>query len=76
MLARAKSNIGADDGGFQYTLELAMSEEIEASVVRWGAPLEGSARELLGNYEPIADSPINDAAEWLRSMLEGGGSAR
>lgn len=71
MLARAKSNIGADDGGFQYTLELAMSEEIEASVVRWGAPLEGSARELLGNYEPIADSPINDAAEWLRSMLEG-----
>lgn len=71
MLARAKSNIGPDGGGFQYTLELATIEAIETSLVRWGTPLEGSARELLGNYEPIADSPINDAAEWLRSMLGG-----
>lgn len=71
MLARAKSNIGPDGGGFQYTLELAMAEEIEASVVRWGAPLEGSARDLLGDFEPIADSPLDDAAEWLRSMLAG-----
>lgn len=71
MLARAKSNIGPDGGGFQYTLEMAMAEQIEASVVRWGASLQGSARELLGDFEPIADCPLNDAVEWLRSMLAG-----
>lgn len=49
MLARAKSNIGPDGGGFAYTLEQVISGGVEASRVVWGEQLEGTARELLGN---------------------------
>lgn len=75
MLARAKPTIGADDGGFQYTLELAMSEEIEASVVRWGAPLEGSAR-VAGELR--ADCRFSDQRCSRVASLDArrGGSAR
>lgn len=71
MLARAKSNIGPDGGGFGYSLEMVDTEGMEASRVAWGAPLEGSARELLGDFDPIGDSPRDDAAEWLGGMLAG-----
>lgn len=71
MLARAKSNIGPDGGGFAYTLEQVTSEGMDASVVAWGAPLEGSARELLGDAEDASDSPRDDATQWLDDMLAG-----
>ena len=71
LLARAKSNIGPDGGGFGYTLEQVQADEIDASMVVWGAPLEGTARELLGDFEPINDSPRDDATEWLEAMLAG-----
>lgn len=71
MLARAKSNIGPDGGGFAYKLEMVNADDMEASRVAWGAPLEGSARELLGDFEPVGDSPRDDAGEWLAAMLAG-----
>lgn len=71
LLARAKSNIGPDGGGFSYTLEQVEADGMEASRVAWGAPLEGSARELLGDAEMVADSPRDDAAQWLEAMLAG-----
>lgn len=71
MLARAKSNIGPDGGGFAYGLEMVDADGLEASRVAWGAPLEGSARELLGDAEAIADSPRDDAVEWLEVLLSG-----
>jgi putative DNA primase/helicase len=71
LLARAKSNIGPDGGGFAYTLEQITSCELEASRVAWGAPLEGTARELLGDLEPVGDSLRDGAADWLAEMLAG-----
>jgi len=54
---RAKSNIGADDGGFEYSLKQATTDNgIETSQVSWGKALEGSARELLGAAEEEFDS--------------------
>ena len=50
IFCRAKSNIGRDDGGFEYDLqqgELPEDPDIIASAVRWGEALEGTARELL-----------------------------
>ena len=48
VLMRAKSNIGRDDGGFKYDLQLVpMREypEIIVPVVSWGASVSGTARE-------------------------------
>ena len=49
VLMRAKSNIGRDDGGFKYDLQLVpMREypEIIVPVVSWGASVSGTAREI------------------------------
>jgi len=71
LLARAKSNIGPDGGGFGYSLEQVHADGLEASRVVWGEPLEGSAKQLLGDAEMVGDSPRDDAAEWLTDMLSG-----
>lgn len=48
ILARGKSNIGPDDGGFEYHLEQAEPiPGIQASRIAWGKAVAGSARELL-----------------------------
>ena len=55
ILARSKSNIGPDDGGFQYHLE--QSEPIpgiHASHIAWGKAVQGTARELLTDPEEAA----------------------
>lgn len=72
VLARAKSNIGPDGGGFGYHLEQCdVAEGIEASRIGWGAPVEGTARELL--TDPDADTEgeaeTGDAVETLRGEL-------
>ena len=54
VLMRAKSNIGRDDGGFKYDLQLVpMREypEIIVPVVSWGASVSGTAREILAATE-------------------------
>jgi putative DNA primase/helicase len=79
ILARGKSNIGPDDGGFTYSLEQCEAlPEIQASRVAWGAAVEGSARELLSDpNEQDGDSDdgksaIEDAIEFLREVLTDG----
>jgi hypothetical protein len=53
---RAKSNIGIDEGGFEYSLASATTDVgIETSRVLWGSLIEGSARELLGEAEEESD---------------------
>jgi putative DNA primase/helicase len=48
ILARAKSNIGPDAGGFEYHLEQCEPlPEIPASRIAWGKAVEGTARALL-----------------------------
>ena len=71
ILARAKSNIGPDGGGFAYGLDIVNVDGIEASRVAWGVSLEGSARELLGDAEEVGESAQDDAADWLAEMLAG-----
>ena len=72
ILARSKSNIGPDDGGFQYQLEQCEPlPGIHASRIAWGKAMEGSARELL--TDPTEDQPqdeANDACELLRGELD------
>lgn len=80
LLARAKSNIGPDSGGFHYDLkqvELDRYPGVYASQLLWGHAIEGSARELLAQaeaQEPENGSELGDAAEWLQTLLreEGG----
>jgi putative DNA primase/helicase len=74
ILARGKSNIGPDDGGFEYLIEqVEPLPGIQASRIAWGKAVEGSARELLTDPadkdEPSGTSDANDAAELLRSEL-------
>ena len=73
LLARAKSNIGPDGGGFAYELEQTEHDGLSASVVRWGASLDGSARDLLGDAEQDdTDHDTRDASDWLRELLADG----
>lgn len=72
ILARSKSNIGPDEGGFEYRLE--QSEPlpgIHASYVAWGVSVEGTARELLTdpNEQDDETSAQDAAADFLRQVL-------
>ena len=61
VLARAKSNIGSDEGGVSYTIEpFAIGEDIETTRVLWGDAIEGSAREILGDVEATGDDDPAD----------------
>jgi putative DNA primase/helicase len=74
ILARGKSNIGPDEGGFVY--HLAQGEAlpgINASHIAWGAAVAGTARELLtdpGDAEDGEQTALEGAADFLREMLE------
>jgi putative DNA primase/helicase len=79
MLARAKSNIGPDDGGFVYDLqqvELPEHPGISASQVLWCGGMDGTARELLAqaevNDDPSERGAIEDAVAFLLAELADG----
>ncbi|MFU0823286.1 AAA family ATPase [Pseudomonas lundensis] len=76
VLARAKSNIGTDEGGVSYTIEPCDIEDgIETTRVRWGDVIEGSAREILGDAEACDEERLDDSdnpAEALRRILSAG----
>ena len=74
ILARGKSNIGPDDGGFEYLIDQVEAlPGIQASRIAWGKAVEGSARELLTDPadkdEPSGQSDANDAVDLLRGEL-------
>jgi putative DNA primase/helicase len=78
ILARGKSNIGPDNGGFEYDIE--QSEPlpgIHASYITWGQAVDGTARELLTdsevNGDSASDSDRSDAVEMLRLELTADG---
>ena len=71
-LARAKSNIGPEGGGFAYDLiqdELPGFPGMQASRVLWGQAIEGSAREILADVERQDDGDRDDAPGFLRELL-------
>ena len=79
LFLRAKSNIGPDDGGYEYDLhqdELTSYPGIFASAVGWGAAVEGSARELLANADATDDDgeggKLDDAKHFLAGLLADG----
>jgi len=79
VLLRAKSNIGPDDGGFEYDLqqgELIDHPGVVSSFVRWGAPIEGAARELLATADATGDDgdggTLGDAERFLSGLLSDG----
>jgi putative DNA primase/helicase len=78
VLARGKSNIGTDEGGFEYHLEevdVPANPGIRASTVYWDRSVEGTARELLSNDEGedgAANGQVN-AIAFLRAELGDGG---
>lgn len=75
LLARAKSNIGPDGGGFAYDIDQVAVENVPglfASRVRWGEAVDGNARELLASAErePDEETSLTDEAEhFLREAL-------
>lgn len=70
ILARGKSNIGPDNGGFEYHLaQVEALPGIQASRVEWGQPVEGSALELLADAEPQTDTDQADAVTMLEAEL-------
>ena len=76
VLARAKSNIGTDEGGVSYTIEpVDIGGGIEATRVLWGDSIAGTAREILGDAEAVDNeetSDKEDAEQFLISMLSKG----
>jgi putative DNA primase/helicase len=76
VIARIKSNIGPDDGGYNYEMVPTEVDGIQTVTVLWGSPLDGTARELLAaadEDEPAGDrSALAEAADFLSSVLEGG----
>jgi putative DNA primase/helicase len=78
-LARAKSNIGPDGGGFSFELKQTLVPNyprIVASIAKFGGAIEGSARELLQKAEAEADDQtggsLREAMDFLKEELSGG----
>lgn len=80
ILARGKSNIGPDDGGFEYAIEQAEPlPGIHASYVQWGQGVAGTARELLREPDDASDAntereagAVDAARDFLQEVLQSG----
>jgi putative DNA primase/helicase len=72
VLARAKSNIGLDHGGFEYDIEtIEALPGLFASRVIWGRAIDGAARDILGNPDEDRNEGEQgqDAATFVRELL-------
>lgn len=71
ILARSKSNIGPDNGGFEYHLaQVEALPGIDASRIEWGQAVEGSARDLLTDPTEQGDGTDHaDAVGLLKAEL-------
>ncbi|MFZ0508793.1 MAG: AAA family ATPase [Methylocella sp.] len=79
VLVRAKSNIGPSGGGFGYDIDAAPLYErpdITATRIAWLDPIDGTAKELLGETEPATDgeatSKLAAAQAFLKEVLRNG----
>ena len=76
ILARGKSNLGPDDGGFEYCMQQVQAcPGIEATRIAWGQEVHGTARELLtdpAGEDGLDKSAVETAADFLRDVLDGG----
>ena len=77
VLARAKSNVALDYGGFEYTLcQTTIDTDngpIEATYAAWGNQLDGTAGKILEEVEgEKSGSALDDAVSFLCDLLSGG----
>lgn len=76
ILARGKSNIGPDDGGFEYHIEQTEPlPDIHASCIAWGQSVAGTARELLNEpagEDESAGPALSGATDFLLEALKDG----
>jgi len=77
VLARAKSNIAPDHGGFEYSLDQTTIETdngpIEATYAAWGNPMEGTSNAILSEVEgEKSGGALDEAVSFLRDLLAGG----
>ena len=78
IFCRAKSNIGIDEGGFEYDLhQKEVSKGIFTSYVSFSDAIEGSARELLAEPDnrfggSDGGSAVDDAKAFLIELLADG----
>jgi putative DNA primase/helicase len=74
VLARAKNNLGLDDGGVGYSIEPTLAAGIHTTRALWGDVIEGTAREILGTVEQssMADTQLEDAKLFLADLLVDG----
>lgn len=75
IICRAKSNIGLDDGGFEYDLQ---QKEVKAGIFSsyalWGDAIEGSAKDLIAEPDnretgENGNSALDDAKDFLCELL-------
>jgi putative DNA primase/helicase len=77
-LARAKSNIGPDEGGFAYELRqgpMPGDDRIVASIAVFGEAIKGTARDMLAAAEAESSESkgaIGEAEDFLREQLAEG----
>jgi len=71
---RAKSNIGADNGAFEYSLEVCLTDnQIETTKILWGQYIEGSANDLLKDADsPSHSEGVNGCVSYLENLLSEG----
>lgn len=70
----AKSNLGIDRGGFEFTVkQVAISENITASKIRWLKELDQTAHQITNDLNRREDQRLNHSAiDILQSILEEG----
>ncbi len=73
LMARVKSNIGQDGGGFAYQFELGEAEpRFLATRIKWGEAISGDPRALIAEAEADPDDDEQDAVSFLRQYLGDG----
>jgi hypothetical protein len=77
IMMRVKSNIGPDDGGFEYRFSQVDVPEhpgVAASRVEWGRAVQGNARVIFAQAEPDDEEHVEarNAADWLVDLLIAG----
>ncbi len=76
VFVRVKSNLGPDDGGLAYSLQMAdIGGGIEASKIVWHGSLEGSARDILSDAEgdPATGERANSGVDdFVKATLSDG----
>ena len=73
IFCKAKSNIGSDEGGFEYTIkqtELQSYPNIFTSFAKLGDALEGTARDLLAESMTLNEG--GDCSSFLTELLKNG----